>query len=128
MEKERGEGVILRDHNGELIFTFYKEFGDVDVLIAESLSLMHGLLLCQDRDCNHLLMEMDYEVLVHMVCSGALAKWPLCNVLRWIRGLSQELAASVVYVYREANATTDKLAALQLNEDVFYNSPHQLPF
>ena len=56
--KEAGGG-ILWDYYGELIFAFYKEFGDVDVLTDESLSLMHGLLLCQERDCNHLLVEVD---------------------------------------------------------------------
>ena len=39
----------------------------------------------------------------------------------------QELATAVFHVYQEANAIVNKLAGLQLNEDVFNNSPYQLP-
>ena len=69
------------------------------MVTPENLSLMHGLLLCHEKGCSHPLVEVDSEVLARMVCLGTLAKWPLCNVLRRIRGLLQELAAAVVHVY-----------------------------
>ena len=37
-------GGLLRDHEGNLIFAFYKEFGQVDVLIAKGLALLQGPL------------------------------------------------------------------------------------
>ena len=36
---------------GKLIFAFYKEFGEVDVLTTESLALLHGLQLCSLNYC-----------------------------------------------------------------------------
>ena len=42
-------GGLLLDHEGYLVFVYYKEFGDVDVLLAESLSLLHGLRLYKDK-------------------------------------------------------------------------------
>ena len=44
---------------GRLIFAFYKEFGEVDVLIAESLSLLHGLQLCRNAQVQCLLVEVN---------------------------------------------------------------------
>ena len=36
-------GGLLRDSDGRLIFAFYKEFGELDVLAVESASLLYGL-------------------------------------------------------------------------------------
>ena len=45
-------------------------FGELDVLTAESLSLLHGLLLCQERAIHGLLVEMDSKTLVRMLVHG----------------------------------------------------------
>ena len=37
-----GQG-LLQDSNGRLIFTFYKKFRELDILTAESSSLLYGL-------------------------------------------------------------------------------------
>ena len=52
-------GGILRTHNGKLVFAFYKEFGEVDVLIFEALSLLWGLKLCQERGVREFTMKTD---------------------------------------------------------------------
>ncbi|XP_027174456.1 uncharacterized protein LOC113774088 [Coffea eugenioides] len=54
-------GGLLRNMDGNLVFAFYKEFGESDVLMAESLSLMHDLLLCSERQAQNLLVEVDSE-------------------------------------------------------------------
>nr|XP_027122655.1 uncharacterized protein LOC113739586 [Coffea arabica] len=74
-------GGLVRDHTGRLVFAFYKEFGEVDTLTVEALSLWHGLLHCRDRNLSDLLVEVDSEALVRLLQSGATAKWPLCNSL-----------------------------------------------
>lgn len=120
-------GGILRDQNGRLIFAYYKEFGDVDVLTTESLSLLHGLELCWEKEVHDLDVEVDSEVLVRMLSSGVLAKWMLCNVLQKTMELLLELSSSVVHVYREANAVADKLAGFHLNGDAYFTTIDQLP-
>ena len=52
-------GRILHNHEGMLIFAFYKEFGEVDVLMFENLSLCWGLQLCKERDFKHFEVEVD---------------------------------------------------------------------
>ena len=46
-------GGLLRDHEGRLIFAYYKEFGEADVLMAESLSLLYGLRICKNKMVDH---------------------------------------------------------------------------
>ena len=38
-------GGVLRDHWGRVVWAYYKEFGDLDVLAAEARSLLFGLQL-----------------------------------------------------------------------------------
>lgn len=87
-------GGILRDHEGKLVFAFYKEFGDMDVITAEACSLLTGLIICKDRGLQHLQVEVDSEVLVRLVNSKVIAKWPLINHIRQIRALLSSLSAS----------------------------------
>ena len=50
-------GGLVRNHQGEVTFTFYKEFGGVNVLTAERLSLLFGLILCVQKACLVLLWK-----------------------------------------------------------------------
>lgn len=120
-------GGLLRDHEGKLVFAFYKEFGEADVLMAETLSLYHGLRLCQERGVRSPQVEVDSAVLVGLISSDALARWPLCNLLCRLRYLIRSLGASISHIFREANSTADRLAGLQLSSDMFFSSITQLP-
>ncbi|XP_027174266.1 uncharacterized protein LOC113773861 [Coffea eugenioides] len=59
-EVASGRG-LLRDHDGNLIFAFYKEFGAAEVLLAEDLALLHGLRLCKEKGYIALQVEVDLE-------------------------------------------------------------------
>ena len=63
-------------HNGEreIVFAFYKELGDVDVLIAEALALLASLQLCQERGVCGFVVEVDAKGLVQSVSSNSLAR------------------------------------------------------
>nr|XP_027067839.1 uncharacterized protein LOC113693511 [Coffea arabica] len=86
-------GGLLRDSQGKLIFAFYKEFGEQDVLEAESMALLFGLQLCDQRGFCPSLVEVDSKTLVQLVGSGVIAKWPLCNILRKVRDLLEGFSA-----------------------------------
>nr|XP_027077027.1 uncharacterized protein LOC113700779 [Coffea arabica] len=120
-------GGVVRSSEGTVIFAFYKEFGEVGVVHAEALALMTGLTLCRDRQMTDIRVESDSGTLVQMVNSGALARWPVCNVLRNIRGLVTELGASLCHIYRQANMVADSLASLQLGQDQVYTGEELLP-
>ncbi|XP_071900858.1 uncharacterized protein [Coffea arabica] len=116
-----------RDHWGRVVWAYYKEFEDLDVLTAEAQSLLVGLKLCADRGVSSAIMESDSNVLVHLVVSKVLSKWPLYNVLREIRHYLSRMEATLLHVFREANAVADTLASLQLGEQQFYDSLTTLP-
>nr|XP_027120329.1 uncharacterized protein LOC113737276 [Coffea arabica] len=120
-------GGLLRDSHGKLIFAFYKEFGDHQVLEAESMALLLGLQLCVQRGFCPSLVEVDSKTLVHLVGSGVIAKWPLCNILRKIRDLLEGFSASLSHIFREANSSADRLAALGAGSTRVYDQVHQLP-
>lgn len=67
-------GGLLRTFEGKLIFAFYKEFGDVDVLLAEALTLVAGLQCCYDRNIKGFLAEVDSGSLVYLVNSEKMVK------------------------------------------------------
>ncbi|XP_071916306.1 uncharacterized protein [Coffea arabica] len=94
-----GDGLV-RNHQGEVIFAFYKEFGDVDVLAAESLSLLFGLTLCVQSGMDGFAVEVDSAVLA---------------------------SVQISHVFREANGAADKLASLNLGSQRVFNLPQELP-
>ena len=120
-------GGVLRDHWGRVVWAYYKEFGDLDVLAAEAQSLLFGLQLCVERGVSSLIVESDSRVLVQLVGSKALSKWPLCTVLREITHHIGRQEATLLHVFREANAVADALASLQLGEHRLFESLKALP-
>ena len=118
---------LVRNHQGEVIFAFYKVFGDADVSTVEALSLLFGLTLCVQRRMDGLAVEVDSAVLVRLIHSNSLAKWPLCNTLRQIMKIVAQAAIRLSHVFREANGAADKLAGLNLGSQRGFNSPQELP-
>lgn len=64
---------LLRDHEGKLVFVFCKEFGNAHVLLAEALALCYELQICEELLMETFEVEVDLEVLVHLVNSISLA-------------------------------------------------------
>ncbi|XP_027157510.1 uncharacterized protein LOC113759137 [Coffea eugenioides] len=120
-------GGVVRSAEGDLVFAFYKEFGDQDVLSVEALALLEGLRSCQDNNLSGFVAEVDSSTLVSVVSSKLPSRWPLCNIIRHIQFLVANLGVSLVHTFREANAVADALAALNLRSDVRFSSDIALP-
>lgn len=120
-------GGLARSCEGKVIFAFYKEFGEANVLLVEDLALLWGLQLCLDRGLLGFAAEVDSKTLVLLVKSGTLAPWPLCNTLRKIRSLISSSGASLSHAFRQANMAADTLASSRLGADVIFHSEEPLP-
>ncbi|XP_071917045.1 uncharacterized protein [Coffea arabica] len=120
-------GGVVRSAEGDLVFAFYKEFGDQNVLSAEALALLEGLRSCQDNNLRGFVVEVDSSTLVSVVSSKLPSRWPLCNIIRHIQFLAANLGVSLVHTFREANAVADALASLNLQSDVRFSSDIDLP-
>ena len=119
--------VVVRDCEGKLVFAGYKEFGDVEVLVAKVLALLVTLRMCAKRGFARFLIKVDSRLLTHLVSSRSAGKWPLCNALHQIHYWLKELWASLRHVYREANSTTDTIVTLDLGQDYVFDHVNQLP-
>lgn len=62
VRRNKASGAILGDSRGNLVAAFYKEFGDLDVLLAESCSLLFAIQLCLRDDFYNVMLEIDYKV------------------------------------------------------------------
>lgn len=85
---ERG---VLRDHEGLVVGTFYKEFGECDIPLAKGYALMHGLRWCLENNYSDIRAEVDSQILVQLVNSGVVVRWPLCSFLSQIQLLLNRL-------------------------------------
>lgn len=110
-----------------MVFAFYKEFGKVDVLMAEALALLHGLNLCQEKGFSSFAIEVDSKALVQLVQLGLVSRWPLCHFLQPICLLLRDLNTSLSHVFREANTAVDAIAAAKLDTDLLLTPPDLLP-
>ncbi|XP_027157997.1 uncharacterized protein LOC113759614 [Coffea eugenioides] len=72
-------------------------------------------------------VEVDSRVLVSLLLSREVAKWPLCTVLKKIRRLLMYFSTSVVHIFREANSVADRLAVLYLRSDRIFETILDLP-
>nr|XP_027099048.1 uncharacterized protein LOC113718336 [Coffea arabica] len=120
-------GGVVRSAEGNLVFAFYKEFGEKDALSSEALALLEGLRYCQDSNLTGVIAEVDSSTLVHLVSSKMTSSWPLCNTIRHIRSLVAKLGVSLVHTFREANAVADALASSDLRADARFLSEIALP-
>nr|XP_027127723.1 uncharacterized protein LOC113743824 [Coffea arabica] len=120
-------GWVLRDHDGKVISTYYKELGDLGVLEVEAQALLEGLKMCAEQETGALTVESDSKVLVQLVNSEAVSKWPVCTVLWEIRHLLHQMRAPLQHVFREANLVADALASLQVGGHCCYSFIESLP-
>ncbi|XP_027157174.1 uncharacterized protein LOC113758590, partial [Coffea eugenioides] len=116
-----------KDQVLDLVFAFYKESGEQDVLSSEALALLEGLRYCQDNNLSGVIAEMDSSTLVNLVSSKMTSCWPLCNTIRHIQFLVANLRVSLVHTFKEANAVADALASSDLRADVRFLSEIALP-
>ena len=83
--------------------------------------------MCANRAADALTVESDSKVLVQLVRSDIVSKWPLRNALWEIRFLLRRMRAPLHHVFREANSVADALASLQMGGQQFYTSIEALP-
>ena len=107
-------GGVVRDHCGRVIFAYYREFGELDVLEAEAQSFRDDLHICANWAVCTLTVESESKVLVQLVNSDVVSKWPVYNVLREIRHFLHRMRAPLQHVFREANSVADALASFQV--------------
>ena len=107
INRKASRGGVLMSQKRKLIFAFYKEFGEFNVLEVERLSLFYGVQLCIQRRVDNLLVEVNSKTWVTLVNSPNVDKWLLCNYIHQIHRHLFSLSASLSHVFREANSVAN---------------------
>ena len=77
--KALGDGVLC-NATEELIFIYYKQFGELSVLMAQGKSLLYDLKLCTQLGYLEMEVEVDSWPLVHLIKMLAPSVWPFRNL------------------------------------------------
>ncbi|KAL3503949.1 hypothetical protein ACH5RR_033790 [Cinchona calisaya] len=64
-----GYGGLLQDSTGCLLFGFAYSFGQNTIMAAELSALVEGVKLCMSQGYMDLIIESDFLILCHLICS-----------------------------------------------------------
>ncbi|KAH1080063.1 hypothetical protein J1N35_019824 [Gossypium stocksii] len=102
-------GGLVRDHNSEWIFNFYKYLGSCNVLEIKLWGILDGLNLSLDQGFRCILIQTDRHEVVNAV-EKALTGGLKSALIRRIRKLLPKvLHWSIQHISREENKITDNL-------------------
>ncbi|XP_071725206.1 uncharacterized protein [Rutidosis leptorrhynchoides] len=112
-----GLGIVLRDHLGKTIF--YKslfEQGIMDILYAEAVALLQGILVALSLDFSHVIVESDALMVVNDALSTGPSFLSCRDVIFKIRSLAKNfISCNFVYVPRTGNLLAHHIANLRSN-------------
>ncbi|XP_027157736.1 DAR GTPase 2, mitochondrial-like [Coffea eugenioides] len=123
-----GEGGVLRDSSGVVLFGFSTPLGELTCIQAEIKSLLFGVQQCLLRGFLRIQVKVDSLVLVNILLRKSRCPWLIRLELDALVAL-QGLEWTVGHCYREANQVTDALAkeGARSEDTVLYSSPADLP-
>lgn len=107
-----GAGGILRNHLGEVLFTFQEPLGDTTNIQAELRALHRGLQICIERGFNNIWIELDALAIIQLILKPYQGAWQHQTLLQRIRAYLGLLETRITHIYREGNQAADFLANL----------------
>nr|XP_027072034.1 uncharacterized protein LOC113696849 [Coffea arabica] len=123
-----GDGGVVRDLEGQLIFSYSYFFGSLTSLHAELKAMACGVQLCVARSLHDLHIKVDSLVLVQILQGKDACPWRL---QREVDGLLRykRYFGDITHCYREANKPTDYLANLgaDTEQEMIFGSHRALP-
>ena len=109
----------IRDSNGEWVAGFARKLGSMSNILAELWALNDGLLLAQQLDILNVNIELDADLLVHLLNNPSSHNLMLEALLNDCRNLIKTFpSCTVTHIFREANRCADKLANVEATQAV----------
>ena len=116
--KVRGGGV-LRDSNGDWVVRFMRKLGSMSSILVELWALKDGLLLARQLDILNVNIELDADLIVHLLNNPSSHNLMLKPLLNDCRNLIKTFpSCTVAHVFRETNRCADKLANISATQAV----------
>jgi hypothetical protein len=116
--KIMGEGIIIRDHSGEVCASSCSTRPHVvDPFVAEALRARHGVELCIELGLQSVLLEGDAKEIVNAIAKGGVSSGSCGSIIDHTRSLlSQVHTWAIQHVPREFNAAAHKLARFAIDQ------------
>ena len=109
--KKVGGGGVLHDSNGDWVARFMRKLGSMSSTTTELWAHKDGLSLAQQLDILNINIELDANVLVHLLTNPSSLNLMLEPLLNDCRNLIKAFPNCIVtHIFREAHRCADKLA------------------
>ncbi|KAE8698467.1 hypothetical protein F3Y22_tig00110597pilonHSYRG00257 [Hibiscus syriacus] len=119
-------GVVLRDINGDWIIGYHRNIGRCNIHNAELWAVLDGLTIAWDIGFRNIEVEVDnHDVVKTLNACPMLHEWTIVRHIR--RLLEHQWSAKISHINREANATADSLAHIDMNGTLGLTVYHQPP-
>nr|POE84494.1 putative ribonuclease h protein [Quercus suber] len=110
-----GGGGVLWDSNGNWVAGFMRKLGSMSSILAKLWALKDGLLLARQLDILNVNIELDADVLVHLLNNPSSHNLMLEPLLNDCRTLVKAFPSCIVtHIFREANRCADLSLSLVL--------------
>ena len=109
--KKAGGGGVLGDSNEDWVARFMRKLGSMSSTMVELWALKDGLSLARQLDILNINIELDANVLVHLLTNPSSLNLMLEPLLNDCRNLIKAFPNCIVTrIFREAHRCADKLA------------------
>ena len=109
--KKAGGGGVLGDSNEDWVARFMRKLGSMSSTMVELWALKDGLSLARQLDILNINIELDADVLVHLLTNPSSLNLMLEPLLNDWRNLIKAFPNYIMtHIFREANKCADKLA------------------
>ena len=114
-----GGGGVIRDSNGEWVAGFVRKLGSMSSILAELWALKDGLLLARQLDILNVNIELDADLIVHLLNNPSFHNLMFKPLLNDCKNLIKTFpSCTMAHVFRETNRCADKLANIGATQTV----------
>ncbi|WMV50120.1 hypothetical protein MTR67_043505 [Solanum verrucosum] len=116
-----GEGGILRDHLGRMIYAFAIPLGTGTNNQVELQAASHGIFWCIQHGYKKIHLEVDSELVIKWLSKQLMLPWNLHQYITELQLLVQQLEQfKCTHTYREANNMADHLSKFSHTLDIIH--------
>ena len=110
---------MIRDNNGEWVTRFVRKLGSMSSVLAKLWALKDGLLLARQLDILNVNIELDVDLIVHLLNNPSFHNLMFKPLLNDCKNLIKTFpSCTMAHVFRETNRCADKLANIGATQTV----------
>ncbi|KAK6776221.1 hypothetical protein RDI58_027222 [Solanum bulbocastanum] len=112
-----GEGGVIRDHRGHLIFAYSLNLGQGTNNLEEAKTLLYEVEWCVRNEYDYILAESESKLFVDCVNYINFIPWRIHDEVKQLKAHMETTSFILSHYYIEANKVADLLTSLSYNMD-----------